>query len=213
MTYGLLGRWSALSVFLIGVLYAGALVVAFATHGAHEPVVDPLLAIMEGLTLISAPLMLVMVAAIHGRASRERRTVSTIALAFMILATGTTCAVHFVELTALRQLGTASLAWPSPAYALELLAWDLFLGLSLVFSGVSLGNSGRERRVARGLVLAGAMCLLGLLGPAIGNMRLQLVGVLGYGGVLPVVALMLATLFRDDLRVSDQTAVAETLRS
>lgn len=42
-----------------------------------------------------------------------------------------------------------------------------------------------------GVAYSGALCVAGVLGPASGNMRLQWVGVFGYGGVLPVVCLML----------------------
>lgn len=198
MFNNVVGRWSSFAVFVVGVGYIVALVIGFMTRGLSAPIVDPLLAVMEVLTLIAAPLMLVMMAAIHGRARDERKTVSSIALAFMILMTGMTSVVHFVELTAMRQLGSASLVWPSPVYALELLAWDVFLGLSLVFAAFTFEAGGRERRVRRGLLVCGVLCLLGVVGPVMGNMRLQLVGVFAYGGLLPVIALSLSKLFRRD---------------
>ena len=86
-----------------------------------------------------------------------------------------------------RGLGSASLVWRSPAYALELLAWDVFLGLSLVFAALTFTDSGRERRVRRGLLVCGMLCLLGVVGPVVGNIRLQLVGVFAYGAGLPFV--------------------------
>ena len=185
-------------MFGIGVIYAVALITGVAMNGLSQPIVDPLLAIMELLTMISAPLLLVMMAALHSRAPSDSATASSIALAFMILAVGTTCAVHFVELTALRQLGTAGLIWPSLAYALELLAWDMFLGLSLVFAAAAFRRAIKGQAIARGLMLSGCLCLFGLVGPATGNMRLQFIGVLGYAGVLPVVCLMVARFFRAD---------------
>lgn len=198
MSTSVIGRWSSFAVFLVGLAYIVALIIGFATRGLSAPIVDPLLAVMETLTLIAAPLMLVMMVAIHLRARDAHCIVSTVALAFMILMTGTTSIVHFVELTALRQLGSAGLVWPSPAYAAELLAWDVFLGLSLMFAALTFEDAGRDRRVRRGLLICGALCLFGVVGPAIGNMRLQLVGVFGYGGVLPVVSLLLSRLFRGD---------------
>ena len=82
---------------------------------------------------------------------------------------------------------------------MELLAWDVFLGLSLVFAAFTFEDSGRECRVKRGLLVCGMLCLFGVLGPVVGNMRLQLVGVFAYGGVLPVVCLLLSRLFRGDV--------------
>lgn len=194
-----LGRWSSFAVFLIGVGYVVALVIGFTTRGLSAPIVDPLLAIMEMLTLLAAPFMLVMMAAIHGRAPDNRKTVSAVAFAFMILTTGTTSAVHFLELTAMRQMGYGDLVWPSPAYALELLAWDVFLGLSLIFAAFAFEDSGRECRVRRSLLVCGMLCLVGVAGPIFGNMRLQLVGVFAYGAFLPFVCLLLSRLFRDDV--------------
>jgi hypothetical protein len=142
--------------------------------------------------------MVVIMAAIHDYATVNRKVYGVIALAFTILFAGTTSAVHFVELTAGRQLGSGGIVWPSPVYALELLAWNLFLGLALLFAAPIFDGGGPERGVRRGLLISGVLCVAGIVGPVIGNMRLQLVGVLGYAGVLPVVCFMLARLFRSD---------------
>lgn len=198
MTNNAVGRWSCIVVFLVGVAYFVALLVGFATRGLSAPIVDPLLAIMEALTIVAALALFAMMTAVHGRATVERRTAGVVALGFMLLATGLTCTVHFVELTAMRQLGPATLVWPSPAYALEILAWDLFLGLSLIFAAFTFESSGRERGMTRGFIACGVLCLLGFTGPVAGNMRLQLVGVFGYAVVLPLLCLALATIFRDD---------------
>jgi hypothetical protein len=191
-----LGSWSAFAVFLIGVIYIAALALGFATHGLEEPITDPLLAVMEVLTILSAMALLVMMAAIHSFASMERKICGSIALGFMTIVTGTTSAVHFVELTAARQLGTGSIVWPSTTYAVELLAWNLFLGLSLLFAAPIFEGDDLQRHVRRGLRISGALCVAGVLGPVVGNMRLQLVGVLGYAGILPLVCFILARLFR-----------------
>jgi hypothetical protein len=134
-------------------------------------------------------------AAVHERASPSRKAYGLAALAFTTLCAGTTSAVHFVELTAVRQLGAGGIAWPSRVYAAELLAWDVFLGLGLMFTAATFDGGGPERAVRRGLLVCGVLCLTGTVGPVLGNMRLQLVGVVGYGGVLPVVAFLLARLF------------------
>lgn len=193
-----LGRWSAIAVFGIGIAYLVTLAIGFAAHGLAAPMVDPILAVMEVLTLMSAPPMVVMMAAVHDYASVNRKIYSVIALAFTILFAGTTSIVHFVELTAARQLGSRGIVWPSTAYAVELLAWDLFLGLALLFAAPVFADSGPERSVRSGLLFSGALCVAGVTGPLVGDMRLQLVGVLGYAGALPVVCFMLARLFSAD---------------
>ena len=193
-----LGSWSAFAVFLIGVAYLVTLTIGFTVYGLNEPIVDPILAVMEVLTLMSAPFIVVMMAAIHDYASIDRKVYGLVALAFAILFVGMTSAVHFVELTALRQRGSGGIVWPSPEYAVELLAWNLFLGLALLFAAPVFDSVGAERGVRRGLLISGVLCVAGIIGPAMGNMRLQLVGVFGYALVLPVVSFMLARLFRSD---------------
>jgi hypothetical protein len=44
------------------------------------------------------------------------------------------------------------------------------------------------------------LCPTGAAGPAVGSMRLQLLGVFGYGAVLPVACLLVSRLFRLDPR-------------
>jgi hypothetical protein len=80
-------------------------------------------------------------------------------------------------------------------YAAELLAWDVFLGLALVSASRAFDGDGPERAIRRALLTGGILCLAGTVGPAVGNMRLQLVGVVGYAAVLPVVSFLLMRLF------------------
>ena len=129
-----LGVWSAAALCVIGVAYVVTLAVGFASAGFSKPIVDPVLAVMEILTLLSAPILVVLMAAVHAYAPLEYKINGVVAVAFMVLLAGLTSSVHFVELTAVRQSSTARLIWPSTAYALELLAWDLFLVCHCPFS-------------------------------------------------------------------------------
>lgn len=190
-----LGFWSAATLAGIGVGYVLALAAGFARHGLNEPIVDPVLAVMEVLTLLSAPPLVTLMAAIHERAAPGLKVYGLAALAFATLCAGITSTVHFVELTAARQLSGGGIAWPSRTYAAELLAWDVFLGLALLFAAPTFAGGGPHRTVRLGLLACGALCLAGTIGPIVGNMRLQFVGVLGYGGVLPIVAFLVARLF------------------
>jgi hypothetical protein len=200
-----LGFWSAAAIVAIGVAYAGVLAAGFVRHGLREPITDPLLATMELLTLLSGPPMVLLMAAVCDRADPDRRVYGLAALAFATLFAGTTSVVHFVELTAARQLGGGVIVWPSRTYAAELLAWDVFLGLALVFAApVFQGERGGS--VRRGMFGCGVLCLVGILGPAVGNMRLQLVGVLGYAVVLPVVAFLLLRWFQRERRAVEAAA-------
>jgi hypothetical protein len=190
-----LGAWSAATMVLIGVAYLVTLVIGIAMCGLR-PIVDPVLAIMEVLTLVAAPTLVVLMVAIHGFAPANRKAYGVLAVAFGSVFAALTSTVHFVELTAVRQTAPGGIVWPSRAYAAELLAWDVFLGLALLFAGAVFEVGGVERATRRSLLLAGSLCLAGTIGPVVGNMRLQLVGVVGYAVVLPVSCFFLARLFR-----------------
>jgi hypothetical protein len=198
MTSSRLGSWAAAAVALIGIAYIVVLGIGVARFGLDRPITDPVLAIMEVLTLLSAPALLVTLAAVNEAAAPPQKHWGTVAFAFGILFTGLTSAVHFIELTARRQIGTGSLVWPSPAYAAELLAWDWFLGLALLFAApVFVGDAPQIRRVRRAFRVTGALCLVGTIGPVLGDMRLQRLGIVGYAVALPLTFFFLARLFRE----------------
>lgn len=191
-----IGFWSALSVSAIGAAYLVTLFIGVVDAGLSKPIADPILAIMEVLTILSAPLLVITMAAFHARTPADLRNYSLIALIFVALMAGLTMSVHFVELTALRQTGSSGLVWPSIPYALELLAWDVLLGLSLLFAAFALRGSGLEALVRSGMFLVGFLCLAGASGPVFADMRFQFIAVSGYAVVLPIVFLLLAILFR-----------------
>lgn len=195
MTNNRLGYWSSLALLGIGVGYVFALAAGFARHGFREPIGDPVLAAMEILTLLSAVPIVTLMAAVLSEAPESRRALGLAALAFATLCAGVTSTVHFVELSAARQLGQGGIVWPSRVYAAELMAWDVFLGLALLFASPLFHRNRLERRVRSLLLLCGTLCLVGAIGPLVGNMRVQLVGVLGYAVVLPVVCVFLAKVF------------------
>jgi hypothetical protein len=142
--------------------------------------------------------------AIHAWASQETKVLSLMALVFMGLLAGLTSSLHFVILTVSRHAAFAGLAWlplflsfkwPSVAYALDILAWDVFFPLSVlsaapVFSGGRLATSIRVL-----MVVGGVLALGGLSGVIVGDMRLRNIGIVGYAGVFPVTTLLLAILF------------------
>jgi hypothetical protein len=203
------GMWSAWAVVVLFLAYlaTGAVWLVFGGEPARrDPFwpVDPYRAVLEALIILSAPPMVVVMAAVHAAAPPGAKACGAAALAFMTLAAGTTCGIHFVELTVVRRLGPASppelsaiffTPWPSAFFALDLLAWDLFLGLALLFAAPAFKGGGLQAAVRAALILGGTLCLVGTLGPALGDLRIQLVGTTGYAAVFPVACLLLATLF------------------
>lgn len=193
---------SGFALFLVGLLYIAVVAAWLILEGTpSEPIGDPYLAAMELLTIASALALVGLCGALASLCSAKHRVLGLVTLAFGTLAAGLTTSVHFTQLTAVRQLwrsGALSdyrLIWPSPAFAVEYLAWDLLVGITMLLGAATLGHSPARRRARAVLVLGGLCCLAGLSGPASGQMLLQNVAVFGYAILLPVAAYLLARMF------------------
>ena len=193
---------SAIAILVIGMLYVGTIllwIVVAATP--REPIGDPFLAVMEVLTIASALALLGVALAIACYADHERRVHAVTSLVFAALAAGLTMAVHFVQLTAVRQLWHANaitdyrLIWPSALLAVEYLVWDLLIGLMMICGSFVFKAPGHARRAQVAMVVGGLLCVAGLAGPLSGQMILQNIGVIGYAVVLPVAAVFIARTF------------------
>ena len=201
----LLGMGSAWVVSFLGIAYGITLVVGFGSvTSLSAPLPDPFLASAELLMIVMAPALVLLMAAIHAYAPRSCKTLSLTGLGFMILLAGLTTSVHFVELTVVRRIQPASVAgfselfpfhWPSVLYALDIVAWDWFLGLALLCAAPLFRGGKLEASVRAGMIVSGTLCLAGLVGPAIGDLNLRAIGIAGYAVVLPVVCLLLALVF------------------
>lgn len=197
------GIAGALTVLVIGILYIGVIASWLIVEGTpREPIGDPYLAVMEVLTLISALGLVGLVLAIAAFTDSERRVHGTAALTFGALAAGLTAAVHFVQLTAVRQMWREGLlpdyrlVWPSTIFAVEYFAWDVLVGLMMVFASRALAGEARARSSSLVLLAGGILCLAGTAGPLTGRMMLQNIAVLGYAVLLPVAAALVLRLFR-----------------
>src|SRR6478609_8710910 len=168
-----------------------------------DPLPDPYLAVAELLILLMAPVMVVLMASVHACAPVHLRMFSMIAFGWMLVAACLTMTVHVVELVVARRVdpgavpGFARLfgfAWPSMLYAVDVVAWDLMLGLSLLCAAfVFTGH--RYRAVRRGLMVSAALCLVGLVGPATDVLAWRGIGILGYVVAFPVTCLWLSRAF------------------
>src|SRR5688572_19497531 len=190
-----LAYYAAWSLTLVGIAYAAVVGVGIAQAG-RDPIVDPVLAVMEVLTLLAAQLVVILLAGTFDYAGPNRKSYALVALCFGIVMAGLTSGVHFVALTAGRQTGLTALEWPSTLYAVELLAWDVFLGLALLFAACVFVGPGLMSAVRWTLIVTGALCLLGAVGPLVGNMAVQRIGIVGYGIGLPISSALLILVFR-----------------
>ena len=115
-----------------------------------------------------------------------------------------TCSLHFVILTLPRQpefTGQSwlplvlSFNWPSVVYALDILGWDVFFALSMLFAAPVFRGSRLTAWIRVLMIASGVLALAGLSGVMIGDMWLRNISIVSYVGVFLVVAALLAVLF------------------
>lgn len=199
-----IGKYAAIIVFLLLVVYAVTLTKGLLSlTSQQEPIRDPFFSILEIIILIMAPLMVVLMAAVHSYAAKDVKIYSLTALIFMSLLAGITSSVHFVVLFVSRQIEAISeismkvffsFTWPSVIYALDILAWDLFFGLSMIFAAAVFKGGKLEKSIRISMLISGWLSIAGLIGP-VANMQLRMIGVVGYVPVFSVVCLLLFRVF------------------
>jgi hypothetical protein len=187
------------------VAYAVTTILGFLSlKSPQDPIGDPYFTIMELLIILMAPLLVVVMIAVHAYASAEAKAYSSTALAFMIVLAGITSSVHFVVLTVSRQIQAVgvpgvplffSFTWPSVAYTLDILAWDVFFALSILFAAPVFKGGRLETTIRIAMIVCGVLSLAGLIGVPLANMQVRDIGVIGYALVSPVVFLLLGILF------------------
>lgn len=210
-----IGRAAALAVFFLGVVYAVTTFLGFLSlKSPQDPIGDPYFSIMELLIVIMAPLMVVAMVAVHAYAPPDAKAYSFMALIFMIILAGITSCVHFVILTVSHQIEATGLPWvplflsfkwPSVVYALDILAWDWFFALSLLFAAPVFKVGRLEVTVRILMIVSGFLSLAGLIGVPLADMQVRNIGIIGYGMVAPVVFLLLGIVFGRTKHVAGDT--------
>jgi hypothetical protein len=202
-----------LTLLAVGILYLATIALWLVAEAMPlEPIGDPFLAVMEGLTMVSALALLGLVIAIWHFADRAHRVHGLVTLTLGVVAASLTFAVHFVQLTAIRQLWRAGhvvdyrLLWPSPILAVEYFAWDVLVGATMVFTSSALAGGPKSVPARRAMLMGGVLCLVGVVGPGSGRMILQNIAVAGYALLLPVGCAFTARTFLAAAPSSDAAA-------
>jgi hypothetical protein len=198
-----LGIASASVLLGLQVAYGVTLAIGLALlPSAQAAIADPMFTVLELLILAMAPAIVLLMIAIHAWAPVERKPAALAAVVFAAMLATVTCMVHAVILVMSRHPAWSALpwaplvtsfTWPSVAYVLDILAWDVFFALSALCAAAAFGGPGLERAVRVLLSLAGALALAGLVGAALGDMGLRNIGIVGY---LPVFAAAVALIAR-----------------
>jgi hypothetical protein len=85
--------------------------------------------------------------------------------------------------------------WPSVAYTLDILAWDWFFALAMLFAAPVFKVGRLEKTLRLLMLVSGAVSLAGLIGVPLANMQVRDIGIIGYGVVAPLVFLLLGIVF------------------
>jgi ABC-type uncharacterized transport system permease subunit len=96
-----------------------------------------------------------------------------------------------------------SFRWPSVVYALDILGWDFFFALSMLFAAPVFGGSRLTVSIRMLMTASGLLALAGLSGVVAGDMQLRNIGIVGYVGAFLIVACLLAVLFSQPISVGD----------
>ncbi len=200
-----LGIFSAAATVILLVAYALTLAVGLASlESAQQPIGDPMFTILEVLIIVMMPAMVALMVAVHAWAPMQAKTLTLTSLVFMGLLAGVTSVVHFCVLTLSRQPEFAGrpweslvfpFAWPSAVYAVDILAWDVFFPLSMLFAAPVFRGSHLAAWIRVLMIASGVLSLAGLSGVVAGDMQLRNIGIVGYVGVFLVVVALLAILF------------------
>ena len=137
-----LGLFSAVAVVVLDVAYAVTLAVGFwSLASPDQPIGDPMFSILEILIILMMPVLVTLMVAVHAWAPSHAKVLSLTAVVFMGMLAGVTCSLHFVILTVGHHPAfvgqpwlplLVSFTWPSVAYALDILAWDVFFALAML---------------------------------------------------------------------------------
>jgi hypothetical protein len=201
----------------VGVAAAGAVAVLclcyaivlalglFTLPSPEQQIQEPWFTLMELLIILIAPAMVVFMLALYAWVSEQERAFAMGAVAFMSMCAALTSAVHFAVLTLSRQPAFSahpwasevfSFRWPSLAYALDILAWDLFFPIAALFAARSLRGVGLASAVRRLMYLSAALSFVGLAGVPLASMQVRNTGIVGYAVLFPIAAALMLPVFR-----------------
>lgn len=152
---------------------------------------EPLLTLWEIVTMLSAPVMLLILLEILKKCGTGSTLCHSLTLVFMACVIALTSAAHIVNITVTRRLMAEGVDvptyfqignWPSVEMAVDYLAWGFFMGLAFIATALSLRHAERgSKRLMSLLLLCGALCLAGFFGAVLFNENLWYLAPMGYG--------------------------------
>ncbi len=198
----------------LGLLYAIVTAIGlFQLPSPDEPIGNPYFTMMELLTLLIAPAMLLLMVVVHNHTDSRHRSFSLAAIFFLGMMTVVTSAVHTMVLAFQKNpggipTGTAwffDFRWPSVVYALDILAWDWFYPLAMLSASVIYHKDNFDKTLRMLMLISALLALLGLMGVPLADMQLRNIGIIGYAVLGPVIFLLMGLRLKRTARSSGQT--------
>lgn len=151
---------------------------------------DIALTIWELMTVISGPVVLLVLIGISGRI-KTSDTYRRAMCAFMTCVCVLTGAAHIVNITVTRRLMREGVEvplyfqigqWPSVEMAVDYLAWGFFMGLAFICMSLSVPSEDKaDRRIRTVSLINGILCLAGFTGAILINENMWYIAPAGYG--------------------------------
>ena len=200
-----IGIFSAVVTIVLLIAYTVTLSIGLLSlPSPDQPISNPMFTIMELLIIVMMPVIVALMVAVYAWTPSPVKVLSFIAVIFMGLLAVVTSSLHFVILTTSRQTAFAEqpwlpllfeFKWPSVAYSLDILGWDFFFPLSMLFAAPVFHGSRLALCIRWTMIVSGVLALAGLIGVVLGNMQFRNIGIVGYVGVFLIVSLLLAIFF------------------
>jgi hypothetical protein len=88
--------------------------------------------------------------------------------------------------------------WPSTFYAIDIVAWDVFFALAVLFAVPAFARQGKAKLARQGLIASGSLSLIGLIGPFADALGWRTIGILGYTVVFGLTCVAISRVFKED---------------
>ena len=205
----IIGIFSAWSTFALLLMYIPVTILGIMSlKSPSDPISNPYFTIMELLILLIAPLLVICIAVIYVNSKPKDKIHGIISLIFMTILAIITSSVHFVILTVSRQIESLgftssqlffSFSWPSVVYTLDILAWDWFFALSMIFGALTFNRTKFEKKIRAVMIVSGILSLIGLIGVPLANMNVRNIGIIGYTIVAAIAFFMIRIAFKKQI--------------
>jgi hypothetical protein len=168
--------------------------------------VEPYQSVISVVILLACPLLVFVVAALHGAVQGTRQTLSQLGLCLVVIFAALGGVNRFISLTVVPQSvaagKTAGLEWFMPygwlsvTSAVEMLAWGLFLGLAFLVIAPIFRSDKLDEAIFWTCIITGILCFLALLGQLFNLPALMTLGLLAWGPGLALFLILMAVWFR-----------------